>query len=90
MGKGDEGEHSVSEEPGFQRTPADHPSSRLPSKHWKGKDLSQAEESKVIQILAACEDPRDHGSLITLATSTHGLVDDELRREACKSEAWGF
>lgn len=39
--------------------------------------------SKVIEILASCNGPRQHDQLARLATSVNGLVDDEVRRVAC-------
>lgn len=42
---------------------------------------------KVDRILAACEDPHDLDHLIRLATSTDGLINDEVRKVACKSLA---
>ena len=40
---------------------------------------------EVDRILAACKDPHDLDLLIQLATSTGGLINDELRKVACKS-----
>ena len=40
---------------------------------------------KVDRILAACEDPPNLDLLIGLATSTGGLINDEVRKVACKS-----
>lgn len=42
---------------------------------------------KVDRILAACEDPHDLDHLIRLATSTDGLINDDVRKVACKSLA---
>ncbi|KAF1976559.1 hypothetical protein BU23DRAFT_578482 [Bimuria novae-zelandiae CBS 107.79] len=44
-------------------------------------ELSLAEKEKVAQISAACQD-RNLDALVHLATSTHGLVSDDLRRAA--------
>lgn len=41
----------------------------------------------VDRILAACEDPHDLDHLIRLATSTDGLINDDIRKVACKSLA---
>lgn len=38
---------------------------------------------KTDRILAACEEPVEVDALILLATSTEGLVNDEVRRKAC-------
>ncbi|KAL1608506.1 GTPase-activating protein gyp8 [Paraconiothyrium brasiliense] len=43
--------------------------------------LSPAEKEKASQISAACHN-RDLNALVHLATSTHGLVSDDLRRAA--------
>lgn len=42
---------------------------------------------KVDRILAACEEPRDLDLLIRLATSTGGLINDGVRKIACRSLA---
>ena len=47
-------------------------------------ELSPAEQHKAEQISAACQD-RNLDALVQLATSTHGLVSDSLRRLACAS-----
>ncbi|KAJ4289191.1 GTPase-activating protein gyp8 [Kalmusia sp. IMI 367209] len=44
-------------------------------------ELSPAEKDKAAQISAAC-DARDLDALVHLATTTHGLVSDPLRRAA--------
>ena len=41
--------------------------------------------NEVNRILAACEEPQDLDLLISLATSTGGLIKDEVRKVACKS-----
>lgn len=43
------------------------------------------QRTKVIEILACCQGPLDHDQLARLATSTNGLVNDEVRRLACMS-----
>ena len=40
---------------------------------------------QVNQILAACQKPPDLHLLIKLATSPNGLINDEVRKIACKS-----
>ena len=40
---------------------------------------------EVNHILAACHEPHDLHLLIKLATSTRGLINDEVRKIACKS-----
>jgi hypothetical protein len=45
-------------------------------------DLSPAEKEKEALVAAACRD-RDLATLVHLATSSSGLVSDELRRTAC-------
>ena len=45
-------------------------------------DLSPAHKEKAAHISAACH-ARDLDHLVRLATSTHGLVSDALRRTAC-------
>jgi len=51
---------------------------------WRPKPLSAVETDKVMQILQACRD-RDLEALSALATSEHGLIEDEIRRTACES-----
>ena len=41
------------------------------------------QRAKVVEILACCQGQRKHDQLARLATSTGGLVDDEVRRLAC-------
>ena len=56
------------------------------SKHIQDRDQGDTELShEVHHILAACEDPHDLDLLIRLATSTGGLINDEVRKVACKS-----
>lgn len=50
---------------------------------WQGRELSSIECGKVKQILAACEDSGDLETLIALASSTNGLINDEVRKTAC-------
>lgn len=50
---------------------------------WPSRELPLAERSKVKQILAACKEPCDVDLLVSLASTTGGLVDDEVRRVAC-------
>lgn len=50
-----------------------------------GEPLTQEACTKVDQILAACKAKPDWNSLVALATSTNGLVNDEVRRVACTS-----
>ena len=49
------------------------------------KPYSEA-SGKVNRILAACNESKDLETLASLATSTGGLVDDEVRRKACMLE----
>ena len=56
------------------------------SKDLPDRDHGDTEMSHEIgRILAACEDPPDLDLLINLATSTGGLIKDEVRKVACKS-----
>ena len=58
------------------------------SKQHQDRDQGEIKLShQVHHILAACEDPHDLDLLITLATSTGGLINDKVRRVACKSFA---
>lgn len=58
------------------------------SKNSPDRDHGETKMShKVDRILAACEDPHDLDHLIRLATSTDGLINDEVRKVACKSLA---
>lgn len=54
-----------------------------PYNDWRGKALTLGECNKVNNILAACEDPKDWDILASLATSTGGFLDDEVRQGAC-------
>ena len=54
---------------------------------WRGKRLSPAACNKVSHIVDACREGCKGDHLGTLATSTDGLVDDEVRRIACMSMA---
>lgn len=47
------------------------------------KPLSFSGRPKVAQIVQACTDNGNIPILAALATSTSGLVDDEVRRNAC-------
>lgn len=66
---------------------ASHASSRsvssgsIATRHSTPADLSLAEKAKEGLITAACEE-RDLAALVDLATSTHGLLSDSLRRTA--------
>ena len=42
---------------------------------------------KAARIVATCGDGHDLDALVDLATTEHGLVDDEVRRKACTSPA---
>lgn len=50
-----------------------------------GEPLTQEACTKVDRVLAACIAKPDWNSLVALATSTGGLVNDEVRRVACTS-----
>jgi len=52
---------------------------------WKDEPLTQKASTKVDRVLAACAVKPDLNSLVALATSTGGLVNDEVRRVACTS-----
>lgn len=56
--------------------PTDEKASR-----WRKTPLSEEETHKVVSILKACRD-HDLPRLSDLATSKHGLVEDEIRRTA--------
>ena len=56
------------------------------SQDFPDRDHGDSELShEVDSILAACEDPHDLDLLIRLATSTGGLINDTVRKVACKS-----
>lgn len=56
------------------------------SEESQDKDSGETDVShEVKRILAACEEPFDLDLLIRLATSTGGLINDEVRKVACKS-----
>jgi hypothetical protein len=61
------------------RTSESRPASRTAS--IIAPDLSLAEKEKAGLIAAACQE-RNLAALVELATSTHGLVSDDLRRRA--------
>ena len=44
---------------------------------------TRADRIKVKDILAACEDPANLDALTSLATSTGGYLNDEVRQVAC-------
>ncbi len=50
-----------------------------------GEPLTQEACTKVDRIIAACQAKPDWDCLVALATSTSGLVNDEVRRVACTS-----
>ena len=50
---------------------------------WQGKAPSPAEYEKAIKIVDVCNEDQDVGTLIALASSQYGLVNDEVRRKAC-------
>lgn len=50
----------------------------------KAESLSDVDKAKASQILAACRD-RDLEALRELAASENGLIEDDIRRTACKS-----
>ena len=54
-------------------------------KSWQRDNLSAEETEKLTIIEEACEEPVDLIALTALATSPHGLVDDGVRRVACRS-----
>ena len=47
------------------------------------KLMTPAELVKVEDILAACKDPADLDTLVELATTKGGFVNDEVRQVAC-------
>ena len=56
------------------------------SKEYHDRDHGESKMShEVDRILAACEHPYDLDLLIKLATATGGLINDNVRRVACKS-----
>lgn len=56
------------------------------SKESQNRDAGESKlPHEVNRILAACEDPHDLDLLIRLATSTGGLINDEVRKVVCKS-----
>lgn len=57
---------------------------RLPLNGMPSNPLHLTASPKALQILQACTDSADTHKLATLATSKSGLVDDEVRRLACK------
>ena len=58
-------------------------SSGLPFEGWQGRSLSPSQCSKVTDIVAACKSPGKIDLLTRFATSTDGLVDDEVRFLVC-------
>lgn len=56
------------------------------SEDSQDKDPEERKRSdEVNRILAACEHPHDLDLLIRLATSPGGLINDQVRKIACKS-----
>lgn len=56
------------------------------SKESQDRDCGETKQShEVNRILAACEEPHDLDLLIRLASSTGGLINDEVRKAACRS-----
>ena len=47
-------------------------------------DPSETKHHKITQILHACTKTRDVEQLIALSTAAGGLVDDDVRKVACK------
>lgn len=54
-------------------------------KERMGEPLTEEACTKVDRVLAACEAEPDWNSLVALATSTDGFVNDEVRQVACTS-----
>lgn len=54
-----------------------------PYNEFGGTPRTSADRTKVEDILAACEDPANFDALTSLATSTGGYVNDEVRQVAC-------
>ena len=54
---------------------------------YQGKDLSPVRREKVNQIIDACRESGSPQRLIALATSSGGLINDDLRRIACRLTA---
>lgn len=50
---------------------------------WRGRELTSTECGKIKQILAACKESGDLDPLVVLASTTNGLIDDEVRKTAC-------
>lgn len=50
---------------------------------WHLPSLTPAQRTKVMKILACCHGREKKDQLALLATSTGGLIDDEVRRLAC-------
>ena len=57
---------------------------RQPFNGMPSNPLHLAASPKALQILQACTGSADSDRLATLAASKSGLVDDEVRRLACK------
>ena len=56
------------------------------SKNAENRDPGETKLSdEVNRILAACEQPHDLDLLIRLATGAGGLINDQVRKIACKS-----
>lgn len=58
------------------------PSSKIPNE-CRNQDIPSAARAKSRRILDACEKVPDIEALVQLATSTDGLINDEVRRKAC-------
>ena len=63
-------------------------SAHATSKDFPDRDPRQTELlHKADRVLSACGEPHDLDLLIRLATSAGGLINDEVRKVACKSSA---
>ena len=82
---GDGGQTSLTESTSTMPQPDEAAESKVsPYDDWHGKPLTRPECIKVNDILAACADPVDWDALTSLATSTGGFLDDEVRQVACR------
>lgn len=79
----DDGSQDFNEKCGDAAADHDALSSGQPvSNSWRDEPLTSAESSKVTDILQACKNG-DREQLAALATSSGGLIEDQVRRIAC-------
>ena len=86
MGTVEESEHSSPGKSDARTTS----SATIPDQDRQERERPQAESTKATEILSVCRDFQNFQTLeplISLATSSHGLLNDETRQIACMIDA---